>query len=577
MQITPRSDEIDSAVELLVDTYNVSTQLIGKLFGIELRDASSEILKRITSEAPNKKQFAKLLIERQGTTLFSGSEEHVVDLRFALLSKVNDSSIIDLFRRYSPNESSINSPARMRTSLSEKRWHSGKAWPQAFVTVLKFPKIFAGIVGTESPAKFEDVPPLIKPPNLVPYQENLKNEMLAVLEKEGDKTRCVVTMPTGCGKTRVAVEAFIAWMQPRFALGKYLIWIAQSEELCEQAIACIQQMWSTREFIAPLRVYRYFGGREIEDEVFCGGVVVASIQQLHTRTESKCNSIDIILHDTGAMIIDEAHRATSAMYNTFLDRAKLICGETLFPICGLTATPGRAGANQSEETQKLVGQFDAYLIKPDVPEKYASDPIAFFRDEKFLSRANHVVVESGREYTLTDEQIDDMKREGDLSSGFLKQLAADNERNIRIINKLMQIGTGGRTLVYTCSVRHAEFLAGILTHLGRRSASISSSTTPTLRRAIINTFKNQQLDFLFNFGVLTTGFDAPKTTHIVLCRPTTSAVLYEQIVGRGLRGPKFGGTEECTIIDFSDNIKRLGRPLAYTRFDSFWTSIASEE
>ena len=82
--------------------------------------------------------------------------------------------------------------------------------------------------------------------------------------------------------------------------------------------------------------------------------------------------------------------------------------------------------------------------------------------------------------------------------------------------------------------------------------------------------KKKKINSLLNFGVLTTGFDAPNTEYIVICRPTTSAILYEQIVGRGLRGPKFGGTEECTIIDFADNINRLGAPLAYQRFSEDW-------
>lgn len=42
------------------------------------------------------------------------------------------------------------------------------------------------------------------------------------------------------------------------------------------------------------------------------------------------------------------------------------------------------------------------------------------------------------------------------------------------------------------------------------------------------------------------------------------------MVGRGLRGEKFGGTKECDIIDFSQNIKILGKPLAYARFIEDW-------
>lgn len=92
----------------------------------------------------------------------------------------------------------------------------------------------------------------------------------------------------------------------------------------------------------------------------------------------------------------------------------------------------------------------------------------------------------------------------------------------------------------------------------------------TIRRGLIQDFKNQKIQFLCNYGVLTTGFDAPKTTYIAIARPTTSQVLYEQIVGRGLRGPKFGGTEYCTIIDFADNLGRHGKALAYARFSDFW-------
>jgi superfamily II DNA or RNA helicase len=83
-------------------------------------------------------------------------------------------------------------------------------------------------------------------------------------------------------------------------------------------------------------------------------------------------------------------------------------------------------------------------------------------------------------------------------------------------------------------------------------------------------FKNGEIQYVVNYGVLTTGFDAPKTENIVICRPTFSEVLYEQIVGRGLRGSKFGGTNKCTIIDFCDNYQRFGDQQAYNRFREFW-------
>lgn len=335
-------------------------------------------------------------------------------------------------------------------------------------------------------------------------------------------------------------------------------------------------MWGSREFVGPLRIYRFFGARDISVDDLQGGAVVASIQQLHNRTKSRDEALEAILKGAGAMIIDEAHRAVSAMYDALFDRAEEICGADLFPICGLTATPGRSGLNRTQETVKLVGRFDYYLIAPDLGTEYEHDPLRYFRKHGFLARANHVLYQSGIEYSLTDDELEQMEREVDLPRGFLKRLAADRERNLRILRKLLSLSKGTPTLVYACTVQHAYFLSVILNARGRKSGALSADTPLTVRRALVRDFKEGRIEFLCNFGVLTTGFDAPKTECIALCRPTTSEVLYEQIIGRGLRGPQFGGTADCTIIDFADNVRRLGRPLAYARFADSWSNTKIE-
>lgn len=577
MNIFPTEDEINLAADLLVNKYKVSPQLLGQLFDTNQRDQANSILQSLGSVRLTALALARLLIQREGPSLFVGKSQVIRELRLRLLEKLPDEQIQILFFQHDAVDTNISSPSRMRKPLAEKRWHSGKYWARAFVAALGFPPIFAGVDKGEKVSTIQDIHPRDVPLKLADFQENLKKQMLEVLERDGDKTRCVVTLPTGGGKTRVAVEAFIDWMQPRFAQRKYLIWIAQSEELCEQAIACIKQIWETREFVGNLRVYRFFGGRDISSDDLIGGVVVASIQQLHSRIKSGDEALDLILKDTGAMIIDEAHRAVSPMYDKLFERAKVICEPNLFPICGLTATPGRAGLNSKEETVKLVGQFEAYLIKPMLGEEYDKNPLRYFRERKFLARAFHVLYKSGKEYELTDDELDEMKREdGDFPPTFLKNLANDKERNLLIVKRLLILPKDTPTLVYACTVEHAYFLSVILTEKGRKAAAVSADTSATLRRALIHDFKEGRLEFLCNYGVLTTGFDAPKTECIALCRPTTSDVLYEQIIGRGLRGPEFGGTPECTIIDFADNIRRLGPPLAYARFKDFWTGEKTE-
>ena len=101
---------------------------------------------------------------------------------------------------------------------------------------------------------------------------------------------------------------------------------------------------------------------QIDEEELCGGAVVASIQQLFYRLKSKDPIIAEILCDCGAMIIDEAHHAVAPMYQELLEKAEELSGGRSFPICGLTATPGR----NDEQTMKLVNKFEAHLIQPKI-------------------------------------------------------------------------------------------------------------------------------------------------------------------------------------------------------------------
>ena len=570
MRVFPTDEEIEDATKLLVERFQITSHFLGKLLGVGRRDEAKFILRKIDLQEPNHIDITRLLIYQKGSSLFSGNEEAVRDLRRKLLDKLSDEEIRKLFREFKPNDT-LSSTAHMRTNLAKMKWNPGKKWAKSFVRAIGFPEIFSGPKASfqnDSPS-FQDVLPLRRPPNLVDFQTHLKNKMCDVLKREGSQTRCIVTLPTGGGKTRIAVEAFIEWMRPRFAEKKYLIWIAQSEELCEQAISCIDQMWRFREFTEPLRIYRFFGGKSIPEDKLCGGVVVASIQQLHARIDSSV--LKEIISNTGAMIIDEAHRSITSMYNKLFDKSIEICGPGLFPICGLTATPGRSGVSSTQETEQLVGRFNAYLIKPDLGKDYDNSPLKYFRDNKFLAKAYHTTYKSGVKHDLGEEvSVDDQQQ--DFPDALLKKLAHDKKRNLLILKELLLFPKGASVLVYACTVEHAYFLASMLSNKGRAAMALSANTPLTTRHEVIHKFREREIEFLLNYSVLTTGFDAPKVSHIVLCRPTRSDVLYEQIIGRGLRGPKFGGTEGCKIIDFADNITSLGPPLAYTRFQDFWNT-----
>lgn len=574
LRVFPTESEIEQAVELLVDRYDISAQLLGELLGRAQRDRANELLRLVGGGRLSRRDVARLLVMHLGTNLFAGSSPAVRALRLRILSQLPEHQIKRLFSAFKDEDSRITHVSHMYKPLAEKKWFAGGRWPRAFVAAAGFPGIFAGVQERVRRPTVQEIAPLTPVPPLQEFQVDLKRRLLEVMEREKNRTRCVLSLPTGGGKTRVAVEAFIDWMHPRFVNGQYLIWIAQSEELCEQAIATLEQMWGSREYRFPLRVYRYFGGRDVPLEELQGGAVVASINQLYNRIHSGDPALDQMLSHTGVMVIDEAHRAVTHMYDVLLNYAEELVGPDLFPICGLTATPGRSGADPASETQRLVGRFEAYLLTPDLGPEYRADPLRYFREHGYLATPVHRPLR-GREYELTPEEIEALDQEEDFPAVFLKRLADDTERNRLIINTLMDIEPDKPTLVYACTVEHAYLLAMILRKMGRTAAAVSGDTPLTLRRGFIQQFKEGKIQFLINYGVLTTGFDAPKTECIVLCRPTRSPVLYEQIIGRGLRGPRFGGTEKCTIIDFADNIKRMGAPLAYVRFEQFWQNPAA--
>jgi superfamily II DNA or RNA helicase len=86
----------------------------------------------------------------------------------------------------------------------------------------------------------------------------------------------------------------------------------------------------------------------------------------------------------------------------------------------------------------------------------------------------------------------------------------------------------------------------------------------------VDEFKHGELDILLNFGVLTTGFDAPRTDICIIARPISSVVMYSQMVGRILRGPKNGGNKENTLYTIKDNFGFGGYDDLFASFNEFY-------
>ena len=178
---------------------------------------------------------------------------------------------------------------------------------------------------------------------------------------------------------------------------------------------------------------------------------------------------------------------------------------------------------------------------------------------EILSTPHHYIIDSKVRFFLKEGQEKQFKMFHDISDSTVKEIGNDSHRNLLITRKIDSlVNKEGRKsiLFFACSIEHSKLISFILdATYGIRSASIDHTTSPEERDEIIHDFRMGRIAVLCNYGILSTGFDSPRVDCVFVSRPTFSHLLYNQMTGRGLRGPRNGGTPNCVIVDISDNIQ----------------------
>lgn len=179
----------------------------------------------LIGDKKNKEQAVKLLIEEKGTELLSDTSEEIIGLREQLLRIVPEELVMDLYNRHPTRGKNIKKVGYMYKELSRHKWFSGGSFARDFVKVVDLPEIFAGVAGGQNVKKksVEEIFPKTAISPLKDYQVEIKRKLLDILNGDSNNRCCMISLPTGGGKTRVAVEAFLEWMQRRFDENKYLV------------------------------------------------------------------------------------------------------------------------------------------------------------------------------------------------------------------------------------------------------------------------------------------------------------------------------------------------------------------
>lgn len=444
---------------------------------------------------------------------------------------------------------------------------AGSHQARAFVADLGFPSDFAGFrqAGLE-PVLTVDGP--VAFPDLHDYQKQMVDRILEVLASR-PALRGMVSLPTGAGKTRVAVEAVIRRLRSLSPEAETvpILWVAQSEELCEQAVQTWASVWRHTGPARLLTISRLWGAHDADSVEEGCHLVVATDAKLE-------KVIDVAGYDwlrhAQAVIVDEAHTSISPRYTQVFAALGLTPHRTRCPLIGLTATPYR-GTN-TEESDRLVARYGRNRLDHhrDGTEILGAEPYATLQKLGVLAQVRHEEL-PGALLDLNSREREELERMRRLPSSAEERLGHDSSRNRILIEKILELPADWPILLFATSVNHAQTMAALLARKGISAAAVSGDTDLGQRRHAIEQFRTGKIRVLANYNVLSQGFDAPATRAVIVARPTYSPNVYQQMIGRGLRGPLNGGKDGCLIVNVADNIAQYGEQLAFRQFEYLWT------
>jgi DNA repair protein RadD len=385
---------------------------------------------------------------------------------------------------------------------------------------------------------------VIKPKyQLFKHQREAIKELKIKINSNGKKV--LLHMPTGSGKTRTAIDFTCSHLRQNEPTTT--IWLAHTEELCEQAFQEFSSAWDilgNRE----IEVVRYWGNSQIDLKTIKDGFIVCGLSKLYSLLTQDSSTISIIAQKCSLVIMDEAHMAIAPTFKLNLNTL-ISFGASLI---GLSATPGRT-YNDPYRDIELANFFNKQKVTLKV--EGFNNPVDYLIDQGYLAKIKNknLLYESG--IKLTNNDLEYLNNNFVLPDHFLKKLSNDQKRNILIIQKIEELFKAHkRIIVFALSVEHSNLIATCLKASGVNAFSLTGQTSSARRKELINKFKGTEETsmILCNYGILTTGFDAPSTSCAVITRPTDSLVLYSQMVGRAIRGINAGGNTEAEIVTVID-------------------------
>ncbi|KAJ1677200.1 DEAD DEAH box helicase, partial [Spiromyces aspiralis] len=234
------------------------------------------------------------------------------------------------------------------------------------------------------------------------------------------------------------------------------------------------------------------------------------------------------------IIIDEAHHASAQTYRRILRHFAADTSDCQIYVWGCSATLRRY------DGLGLAGVFDEITYQR---------PFLSMIKEGWLCGIRVTSIE-----TRTD--LNGVRKLGDdLALASLSRAVNNLERNKLIVDAYRKFAQGSRrsTVVFAVNVNHVKALVKAFSDAGIEAATITASTNRNDRVEILRAFSERRIPVLINCGILTEGTDIPAIDCVMMARPTRSPVLFQQMLGRGMR--LYPGKADCLVLDFVDTFR----------------------
>ena len=357
--------------------------------------------------------------------------------------------------------------------------------------------------------------------------------------------RVMLHLPTGVGKTRTAMSIVASHLRSR--LTGLVLWLATTRELLEQAADEFEATW---RIVGDRRVdcLRFWSTYDPPIEKETDGVIIAGLGKLNSYGKER-KRLWRLGDRTTMVVFDEAHQAVATTYEDLIET--IVTRNSRTPLLGLSATPGRTWGHP-EVDAAVANLFRQNKVTIDFVD---ANPIRRLTEEGYLSEVEFSLLNVEPGLQLSEKDLAEISHALDIPDALATQFGEDEQRNLRIVQRLLELAdTHSRILVFAASVDNALLLASICRGVGLKADAVTGRTDTIERDQMIRRFKRSggPHRVLINYGVLTTGFDAPAVSAALIARPTKSLVLYSQMVGRVIRGPKAGGTARCEVVTVVD-------------------------